>query len=571
MLLYVHKDEGGYKMDLTLVNNEIRDAREEKDNQYKEELKNKGMLTVAFTKDAEPLTNAIMKTEKGYQLNQTLFAHNFLNMFSLYAHPSLGGQWLYDEETGLWNDLDLPKDEYASGIYQQLVKPLFYDVLMEMDNDGRLAKALQSVSVEIANTTKAQGLGTGLGAYKNDGLVLFNDGRVYDFDLKRVREVKKTDYMTKRFDYPIIENEDGGLIKEWLDFVLEDSAPAFYEYIGSAFIQRPIYNVFAFAVNGLLDENTASNGGNGKSEVLGFLQNKVFGIGNTSSLPLQDLIQADDKKIINLYQKFLNIDAETPETFINDTSKLKGLTGTGARTVDRKYKTSITMENRAKLLFATNSVPQFRDDSSAMERRLMIIPFNRDFKGKDAEAGRKYYTKELRDLRASTEELGKFAYYCLKRFEELYSKKGASANNPFSMSDTALRLRDKTISENNPALYFINECPYVELTNDDNDMVHQGLLYAMYKASNKEDMKKLVSKQVFKKYLAEHIKNGDKTVKNTTERNLGATHARVYTGIRLVKPSYEDIENEIYLEPLLKHYAKSDEVNILDILPIGGE
>lgn len=558
-------------MDLTLVNNEIRDAREEKDNQYKEELKNKGMLTVAFTKDAEPLTNAIMKTEKGYQLNQTLFAHNFLNMFSLYAHPSLGGQWLYDEETGLWNDLDLPKDEYASGIYQQLVKPLFYDVLMEMDNDGRLAKALQSVSVEIANTTKAQGLGTGLGAYKNDGLVLFNDGRVYDFDLKRVREVKKTDYMTKRFDYPIIENEDGGSIKEWLDFVLEDSAPAFYEYVGSAFIQRPIYNVFAFAVNGLLDENTASNGGNGKSEVLGFLQNKVFGIENTSSLPLQDLIQADDKKIINLYQKFLNIDAETPETFINDTSKLKGLTGTGARTVDRKYKTSITMENRAKLLFATNSVPQFRDDSSAMERRLMIIPFNRDFKGKDAEEGRKYYTKELRDLRASDEELGKFAYYCLKRFEELYSKKGASANNPFSMSETALRLRDKTISENNPALYFVNECPYVELTNDENDMVHQGLLYAMYKASNKDDVKKLVSKQVFKKYLAEYVKNGDKTVKNTKDRNLGTAHARVYTGIRLVKPPYQDIENEIYLEPLLKHYANSDEVNILDILPIGGE
>lgn len=557
--------------DLTVINNEIRESREQDDIRFKEELKNKGMLSVAFNKTNENLMPAIIKNGEKYQVNQTLFSHNFLNMFSLYAHPSLGGQWLYDEDTGLWNDLDLPKDEYARGIYQQLIKPLFYDALIQLDIDGQLAKNLQKAAAEIADTTKAQGINTGLGSYKNDGLVLFNDGRVYDFDMKGVRKVKKTDYMTKRFDYPIIENEDGGLIKDWLDFVLEDSAPAFYEYIGSAFIQRPIYNVFAFAVNGLVDENTASNGGNGKSEVLGFLQNYVFGIENTSSLPLQDLIQADDKKIINLYQKFLNIDAETPETFINDTSKLKGLTGTGARTVDRKYKTSITMENRAKLLFATNSVPQFRDDSSAMERRLMIIPFNRDFKGKDAEEGRKYYKKELRKQRESAEELGKFAYYCLKRFEELYDKKGASANNPFSMSDTALRLRDKTISENNPALYFINECPYLELTNNDEDMVHQGLLYAMYKASNKEDMKKLVSKQVFKKYMAAHIKNGDKSVKNTNARNLGAAHARVYTGIKLVKPAYEDIENEIYLEPIMKHYANSDAVNVLDILPIGGE
>ena len=296
--------------DLTVINNDIRESREQDDIRFKEELKNKGMLSVAFNKTNESLMPAIIKNGEKYQVNQTLFSHNFLNMFSLYAHPSLGGQWLYDEDTGLWNDLDLPKDEYARGIYQQLIKPLFYDALIQLDIDGQLAKNLQKAAAEIADTTKAQGINTGLGSYKNDGLVLFNDGRVYDFDMKGVRKVKKTDYMTKRFDYPIIENEDGGLIKEWLDFVLEDSAPAFYEYIGSAFIQRPIYNVFAFAVNGLVDENTASNGGNGKSEVLGFLQNHVFGIENTSSLPLQDLIQADDKKIINLYQKFLNIDAD---------------------------------------------------------------------------------------------------------------------------------------------------------------------------------------------------------------------------------------------------------------------
>ena len=72
-------------------------------------------------------------------------------------------------------------------------------------------------------------------------------------------------------------------------------------------------------------------------------------------------------------------------------------------------------------------------------------------------------------------------------------------------------------------------------------------------------------------FRSAHIKNGDKSVRNTKDRNLGAAHARVYTGVKLVKPPYEDIENEIYLEPIMKHYANSDAVNVLDILPIGGE
>ena len=173
--------------DLTVINNEIRESREQDDVRFKEELKNKGMLSMGFNKTNESLMPAIIKNGEKYQVNQTLFSHNFLNMFSLYAHPSLGGQWLYDEDTGLWNDLDLPKDEYARGIYQQLIKPLFYDALIQLDIDGQLAKNLQKAAAEIADTTKAQGINTGLGSYKNDGLVLFNDGRVYDFDMKCVR------------------------------------------------------------------------------------------------------------------------------------------------------------------------------------------------------------------------------------------------------------------------------------------------------------------------------------------------------------------------------------------------
>ena len=138
------------------------------------------------------------------------------------------------------------------------------------------------------------------------------------------------------------------------------------------------------------------------------------------------------------------------------------------------------------------------------------------------------------------------------------------------MSDTAIQLRDNTIVENNPALYFIQECPYIELTDNPDDMIVQGLVYNLYKASNSSDMKKLVSKQVFKKYLHDYIANGDNKVRNNTERKLGVSFGRAYCGMKLVKPEYHDADNSAYEEVLLKHYANSDSVNILDILPIGG-
>lgn len=557
--------------DLSMVDNTIAMEHRIIDENIKSELLDKGIRPIVLETDPKEMTTAI-KTDGGkFSINKTLFAHKFQELFTIYAHNSLGGQWFYDEKTGLWNDLDMETKSFGSGIYQQLVKPMYYNLLLSVDSDGQLAKKLEEGAQEIANASLAYGIGTGLGQYKNDGLVLFNDGRVYDFDLEGIRKAKKEDYMTKRFEYPIVENEDGGAIKEWLDFVLQDSAKAFYEYIGSSFIQRPIYNVFAFAVNGLVSEDMKSNGGNGKSEVLNFLSDTLFGKDNSETLSLDDLLQGEDKKIINLHQKFLNIDSETSEHFINDTAKLKKLTGGESRSIDRKYKTSIQLKNSAKLLFATNNVPTFRDDSSAFQRRLMIIPFNRDFKGKDAEEGRKWYTKELQELRKSPEELGKFAYYCIKQFQELFKEKGYSANNPFSMSKTALRLRDETIENNNPAKSFISNCVMLEFTNNDDDMITQGILYDMYTAFTKNDSVKPVSKANFKKYLADYIANNDKPVANTSDRKFNVKVARAYKGIRLVQGECDSNADQAAKNVLIDKYKSSDYVNIFDVLPIGGE
>ena len=95
--------------DLSMIENPLRELREQQDELFLEELKSKGMLSVGFTKNADALWNTIQNGKQGYVVNITRFTHLFLNIYSLYAHPSLGGQWLYDENTGLWNDLDYLK------------------------------------------------------------------------------------------------------------------------------------------------------------------------------------------------------------------------------------------------------------------------------------------------------------------------------------------------------------------------------------------------------------------------------------------------------------------------------
>lgn len=515
--------------------------------------------------------NTILPAEKGngWEINETVFADKFASHVKLYAHNSLGGQWLYNEDSHKWVNMNSANKEFATDVYQQLIKPIFKEQL-EWDSNSKLAKALREASKEIAANARNYGMGTRLGSNPKDGLALFSDGQVFDLDTGETRYATCEDYLTTNLPYPMVTSEDGGSIREWLDFVLEDSAQAFYEYVGSAFFPRPIYNVFAFCINGINDDSLENNGGNGKSEVLGFIRKNIFDNSTATNLPIEDLLKAEDKKIINLRGSLINIDAESSAKFIDDTTKLKSLTGTGAKTIDVKYKDSVTMENTAKLIFGTNSIPQFRDDSSAFQRRLMIIPFNRDFKGKDEKAGKEWYAKELVSLRLTETERAKFAYFCMIQFYNLYKQKGMTAKNPFSVSVLAEELQAKTVEDNKPAHQFVKECPYLEFSENRDDMVHQGLVYNLYKVYAKNEGRGTIAKGAFKKHLGDHLANGDKPVNDPTGKYMfGKKTARAYCGIKLVKPEeFLASEDGEYKDIIIDHYRETEFTNIFADLPI---
>lgn len=115
------------------------------------------------------------------------------------------------------------------------------------------------------------------------------------------------------------------------------------------------------------------SGENGKSTLLEVLRS-LLGRKNTASLSLCDL---DDRfKKIQLWNKLANICEESPSSKAIDSELFKNLSAEGVITVEDKFKPAFQFKCKAKMVFAANSFPKFKDSTVAYHRRLVTIPFD---------------------------------------------------------------------------------------------------------------------------------------------------------------------------------------------------
>jgi P4 family phage/plasmid primase-like protien len=113
-------------------------------------------------------------------------------------------------------------------------------------------------------------------------------------------------------------------------------------------------------------------GGNGKSTILTALSNLV-GNENAARVPLTLF----DKpfSMISLDGKLVNLIDETPKFNINPEA-FKNVVSGGYVRAAHKGKPEVDLKINARVVFACNKLPNFKDDSDGMLRRLIIIPFN---------------------------------------------------------------------------------------------------------------------------------------------------------------------------------------------------
>ncbi|MGB9678016.1 MAG: DNA primase family protein, partial [Candidatus Ratteibacteria bacterium] len=114
-------------------------------------------------------------------------------------------------------------------------------------------------------------------------------------------------------------------------------------------------------------------GANGKSTLLKILT-EILGYQNVSYRTLHEIIE-DKFALVDLKDKFANISMEIKSSDLKYFDRIKSLTSGDLLTANRKFKESISFANYSKLIFATNKLPRINEDTDAVYRRIVVIPF----------------------------------------------------------------------------------------------------------------------------------------------------------------------------------------------------
>lgn len=122
------------------------------------------------------------------------------------------------------------------------------------------------------------------------------------------------------------------------------------------------------------------NGRNGKSMFLEMIRTWL-GDNNCSSLALEDL--SEKFRTAELVGKMVNIGDDSGHSLLQNTAVFKKLVTGDSITVERKNQNPFKYSNRAKMIFAANSLPPTTDKSDGFFRRCIIIPFNAVYRETD--------------------------------------------------------------------------------------------------------------------------------------------------------------------------------------------
>jgi putative DNA primase/helicase len=111
----------------------------------------------------------------------------------------------------------------------------------------------------------------------------------------------------------------------------------------------------------------------------------LLGESNYSAEPIGKLFNPNNRfEEINLFHKLANLTSETKEYSIEDIDRFKRLTGGDPITADVKFKKPITFTPYAKLIVASNKLPDVKDrNDNAFWRRWLIVEFPNKFPNDD--------------------------------------------------------------------------------------------------------------------------------------------------------------------------------------------
>ena len=168
---------------------------------------------------------------------------------------------------------------------------------------------------------------------------------------------------------------------------------------------------------------------------------------NYCALDLNELGDRFNKAIP--FGKLVNIGDDIGDKFIDDSSIFKKMVTGEDIAAERKGQDGFNYTATCKLMFASNNLPKVRDKTGAIKRRLIIIPFNAEFKPTDSDFDPMIGFKLMQD--DAMEYFIKIGIDGLKR---------VIANNGYTESKKTKMALDMYDKDNNPILYFFEDLDF---------------------------------------------------------------------------------------------------------------
>ncbi len=200
-------------------------------------------------------------------------------------------------------------------------------------------------------------------------------------------------------------------------------------------------------------------GANGKSTLLYVVQ-YLIGIANISTVAMGKLESEFHR--VNLYNKLVNISSELEISELVGSGYFKSIVSGDLIDACYKFKDSLNFRPYSRLIFAMNELPRVRDRSVGFYRRLVIVPFNKQFTG----------GKEDKTLaKTLISEIDGIFNWALLGLNRLFEQ------DHFTESTIVDDMVESYKKENNPALTFIEDDCFIDLEAE----VQKSNLYDAYK------------------------------------------------------------------------------------------
>ena len=165
--------------------------------------------------------------------------------------------------------------------------------------------------------------------------------------------------------------DPGATCPRWKAFIAQvtrnrgDYAALLQEWFGYLFTPDLRYQKFLLCVG---------EGANGKGVMFEVTQS-IVGVENCSQVPIS---RFGNKFALNSTKgKVVNLTHESSQVLEDDAENvLKSYVAGDTMTIDRKYRDPVNLKPTAKLMISTNTRPRFNDQSQAVWRRILYVPFD---------------------------------------------------------------------------------------------------------------------------------------------------------------------------------------------------